>query len=253
MKKIDFLPPRFREENDQRKRVFWRGVAVVFSALMMSIAVAAKYQQLRMADGRLEITRSRYDAALIEAQKLGDLNGQLAVLDADAELLVYLRHAWPRTQVLAAVLPRVPDSVRLRRLRVAREGEPQAQTAVSLRDPVRAAADAEAGAPQLSPAHSDLAALRQELDAAATVVILEGTTDDMVALNGYLGQLSDSALIRRAELESIESLAEELPGRSSFRARLTLSPGYGQPGGPDQLAGGPDQLAGEPAATGGAP
>ena len=247
MKKIDFLPPRFREENDQRKRIFWRCVAVVFSALMMSIAAAAKYQQLRSADRRLELTRLQYDAALIEAQKLGDLNGQLAALDAHAELLVYLRHAWPRTQVLAAMLPRMPESVRLRRLHVARDGERRGEEASSLRDPVRQAADAEAaGEQQLSPAQSDVATLRQELDAAASVVVLEGTTDDMVALNAYLGQLSESALIERAELESIESLSEELPGRSSFRARLTLSPGYGQPGGPDQLAGGL-------AATGGAP
>ena len=247
MKKIDFLPPRFREEHDRRKRIFWRCVVVAFSALMMSIAVAAKYQRRQAADLRLELTRRQYDAALIEAQKLGDLNGQLAALDAQAELLVYLRHVWPRTQVLAAVLPRMPDSVRLRRLHVTREGEHRGAAPVSLRDPVRQSADAAAGGEQqLSPAQSDLAALRQEFDAAASVVILEGTTDDMVALNGYLGQLTDSALIERAELESIETLSDELPGRSSFRARLTLTPGYGQPGGPERLAGGP-------AATGGAP
>lgn len=249
MKKIDFLPPRLREEHDQRKRIFWRGVLLVFCALVTSSGALAKYRQRCAVERRLDETRRQYDAALASAQKLGELNGQLASLNAQAELLVYLRHCWPRSQVLAAVLPALPDSIELSRLHITREAGTRSNAGAALRDPARRPADGQKNEQQKRlPAENDLEALRQELDPLSTAVILEGITGDMVALHRYLGGLSDVPLIDRAELESIETLPEDRRGRSSFRARLTLLPGYGQPRGPA-----PATVAGVAATTRGSP
>lgn len=250
MKKIDFLPPRLREEHDRRKRIAWRCALLGCCALVASTGAFCKHRQRYAVELRLEESRRQYDAALASARKLGDLNGQLASLNAQAELLVYLRHSWPRSQVLAAVLPALPASIELSRLQVRREKAAPSHSGAALRDPVRRPAEGRPSEqPKRLPAESDLESLRQEIDATPTAVVLEGIADDTVALNRYLGELSDAPLIERAELESMESLPDDRRGRSSFRARLTLLPGYGQPHGPTPAA-----LAVEGSSpTGGAP
>jgi hypothetical protein len=173
---------------------------------------------------------------MTQSARLQGIHAQLAGLRSQAELIVYLRHPWPRTQLLAAVLGPLPEEVALDSIRIARDKAGVGAAALRAR-PTPTDGTAPDGRP---PAERDLALLREELDAAETIVALEGETSNTLALHAYLGALGRCDLFGRAELVSIEE-SEGAAGVFRFSARLAARPGYGQPNGPapriDSVAG----------------
>jgi hypothetical protein len=142
-----------------------------------------------------------------------------------------LRHPWPRTQIVAAVIEPLTAEIVLDELRIARiEAAPV--YGGPLRDRQRANALAEGQEDNRTPAQRDLAGFQETLDAASVVVTIKGTTRDNAALHIYLGQLGRSRLFAKVELLAIESNETTTGGASKFGARLTLQPGYGQRNGP---------------------
>jgi Tfp pilus assembly protein PilN len=228
MREIDFLPSRYREQHIQRRKQFWRVVVVAMFFALLMLAAAGQYQRRRSVERLLEFTRQRHAAAQATAGQLGQLNAQLNDVRTQAELIVYLRHPWPRTQLVSALLRPLPRSVRLDKLSIRREESP-AQAPPPSAAPIPgdpAAVD------QRTPAERELAALRDRLDDAATIVLIEGVTVDPAELHAYIGTLSEAELFAHAELTALERADGDSASQARFTARLIVRPGYGQPGGP---------------------
>jgi hypothetical protein len=229
LKDIDFLPRQYREEHAQRKNQFWRlGVVVVYGALL-AVAGYSQWLEKRRGEAQLAATADQHATVTAHATRLSELQAQLQTVRSQAELITYLRHPWPRTQVLAAVIEPLPAEITLDELRIHRL-DPPPTYGVPGRN--RAAAVPEGQEDKRTPAQRDLAGFQDTIDEGSVVAILKGTTRENAALHIYLGQLGRSRLFSKVELLKIESNETTTGGVSRFEARLTVLPGYGQRNGP---------------------
>jgi hypothetical protein len=147
-----------------------------------------------------------------------------------AALFAYLRHPWPRSRVIAALIEQVPEGVELSSFHLFSEQKAVNQEAVMSRQ--RTPVNNE-NRPKLPPRLQDLADLRENCDVVRTVVDVHGSTTDDTQLHAYVQKLAEHPLFASAQLVSLT--AAETPGlerKSVFSLRVELSPGYGQPGGP---------------------
>ncbi|NUQ64255.1 MAG: hypothetical protein HUU20_17435 [Pirellulales bacterium] len=230
MHNIDFLPAEYRQRHARRRRQSLRNSALGLVVLL--VAAAAFYQQLahRRLERELAAVTPQYERVTKQTAELGRLQAELAAARLDAELFTYLRHPWPRTQILAALLSALPAEIGFTKLEIRREAQavrPLAEVP-TLNGPVP---PGDASASQ-APASADLSRLRAEFDHAQTAVSLEGLTTDSAALHQYFGALNRSGFFTQAELDSLEAdrLGEQTALR--FQATLVVCPGYGLPGGP---------------------
>ena len=140
------------------------------------------------------------------------------------ELYTYLRHPWPRTQLLAAMLGPLPDEITLQQVQIL--GEPAGVSSPAEARPAVEAKTQEASPASLLPAQRDLAKLRDRMDSARTMMILTGTAAGSSALHRYLGELDAVEIFDKAELDWFESVN----GGKSLRFQIVLGvqPGYGQ-------------------------
>jgi Tfp pilus assembly protein PilN len=246
MKEIDFLPARYREQQAQRTKQNWRMVVVSCYGLLLLAAVLVQRNRQQAMEAELALAGQQFDAATAQAAQLTELQSRLAADRKQAELLVWLRHPWPKTQILAEVLRSLPETVVLDELEIGREVNPQSAGAgaVVRSIPVPGVGGGTTGEDKRSPAERDLDRLREEIDACLYVVSLAGRTQDTAALHAYLSKLGHSNLVAKVELLSVETLDDAPALGSKFSARAILRPGYGQPGGPLGPTGvrpGPDQ------------
>ncbi|HEY2882725.1 MAG TPA: hypothetical protein VGJ15_09835 [Pirellulales bacterium] len=228
---IDFLPASFREAGIQRKNITWRLVVVVM--VVGSIAAAAIYQQhlRRQAERELAAILPQYEQAKLQRKHLAETQQLLQLAEKRAELCTYLRHPWPRSQILAAVAEPLPEEIELTELDLNRE-TPAGQ-AGALR-PAESSRDAEKK--KIDPAQHDLAALREKFDHTNMVVKLTGVADGGLAVQRYLDELSRCRLFAKVEVVTIEQPTGDAAGRIHFTMSATVNPGYGQPGSSERLA-----------------
>jgi Tfp pilus assembly protein PilN len=229
MLEIDFLPAQYRRRKARQQSKPWQ--AIVVSAMVVLVAVAAVGQYRELGSLRAELARiePQYEQTVAMSNHLSLLQEELKHARAEAALLTYLRHPWPRTQLLRALLEPLPDAIVLTELEIS--NELPAVPGTRQRSRLQPDDDSKATA-TIAPAERDLADLRQRSDFVHTVLRVSGATNDSAALHRYLGSLARSSLFRKAELESIES-TENQDGRGvRFRATVVVRPGYGQPGGP---------------------
>lgn len=228
MHDIDFLPAEYRQRH-ARRRSGNQGLAVAL-AVVAAVACSGAWQTFRyhQASRQLAEISPHYNDALEQSGLLAAKQLELQPEAAAAELVVYLHHPWPKSQILLAVVASLPEEVVLERLTIGR------QSGETGRRPLGApsASGAEGPAAATAPAASDLAMLRARCDASPTIVSLQGTTSDSVALNQYLAQLKQSPLFSQVELHSLESVGTERQPLFEFQATIDVRPGYGQPGGP---------------------
>jgi Tfp pilus assembly protein PilN len=228
---VDFLPASYYEAGVQRKNITLRvGVVVAFLAL---IGCAAIYQQhLRiLADQQLAELLPQYELAKQETKRLAQLQQLLQIADKQAELCTYLRHPWPRSQILAALAKPLPDEVVLKEISIIREPLPGAVSA-----PLQTNQPGEGAAGKTDPEEHDLIALREHWDKSRIVVKLSGMTDDVLALHRYFGQLDHGELFVKVDVGTIEQNPNPTDRRIQFTARVFVRPGYGQPDGPTPVA-----------------
>jgi Tfp pilus assembly protein PilN len=224
---IDFLPQemqRRQARRDSSLRPVLVGAAII---AIVGAAAIVQHRQTREARQALAAVEPFYEQAVAQQQQLVETKKQVEKLRHEAELYTYLKHPWPRTQLLAAVLLPLPAAVRLEQLQVVREaaspsGQPE----------TRARGDRPSDEEQakLMPVQRDLRRLREEYDKTQAVVRLSGSTSDSAALHQYLAELGRNGLFVRAELDAIESLEVKGVPTARFRATLFVRPGYGQPG-----------------------
>jgi Tfp pilus assembly protein PilN len=225
---IDFLPDVYREAGIQRKNITLR--AVVIAAFVSLVGFAVVYQQhLRIvAQEQLAALLPSYEQSQAETKRLAEMQTQLQSVQRQAELYTYLRHPWPRSQILAALTEPLPDEIQLQELSIVRE--PLATSGGDAAPP--SAKPSEAAAAKLNPAQRDLATLRDHWDRTQIVVKLSGQTDDPLALHRYLEELNRIVMFSRVEEGVIESLPGDSKNQIHFAARVIVRPGYGQPKGP---------------------
>ncbi len=226
---LDFLPQKYREEN-ARRRAHAARLAVV--GLLAGLVLLAGWMQRRTRlalESEMQLVDQQHAAAQARVDRLTELQRQLVERTARAELITLLRHPWPRSQVLAAVVEPLPQAIRLDEIRLAQETNLQRPSPSDRAAPTKKKTDEQPEA--LDPAKQDLKTLRAEQQDKVLVVLLGGETSDVAALHFYLARLAKHRLIAKAELRSLER-ANGQDTKSAFRARLLVRTPYGWPGGP---------------------
>jgi hypothetical protein len=231
MQDIDFLPIEYRQKYSRRQSQPWQiVVAVMIVGLVAAAAIMQQYRRFSVRRDIAAITKA-YETATLQQARLADAEKQAKSASAAAELYTYLKHPWPRTQLLSALVNPLPDTITLQQIQITREAQPGAQ-AVDKRTPTEKKADEER-IKSLDSAGRDLAQLSERLDSLQTVVVLVGRTSDAAALHKYIGELDATDIFNKADLDSFSTLdSNQGSGMLQFRAVLTVQPGYGQPGGP---------------------
>lgn len=222
---IDFLPQRYREQHVQRKNFLWR--VVVLGAYLGLLAMGSVAQRARLHRLQGELVQAQQQLA--EAQQLSVqleyTEQQLSRDRAAAQLVTYLQHPWPRTQILAAILPRVPESIYLTELRL----YPLAQQSSTPFWQRQSTDKKDKDKPAPPPALADLQRLREERATTVTVVQLNGVAQDQAVLHAFLQHLAEDELFAAVELLSIESLRSDANIQGcAFEVCLKLRPGHGE-------------------------
>ena len=205
---------------------------LVFAIFGGVIAAAAAFQLVSRRNVALQTTEIEPAHATARATiaTLGQLQTDLQDLKAKAQLLVYLRHRWPTTRVLAAVARPVCDNVTLTHLRITRDSPDFGRNSATTRNEGGEGGNGLDQQPPAAPAVVDLAALREQDETRRTVALVTGTADDIASLHRYVARLDASDLFEKAELLGIEHLdTPDSPQSSQFNVRVIVRPGYGQP------------------------
>jgi len=229
MHDIDFLPSEYRQNHVRRRSQTRRTLVVAVLALMLAAAALSQQRRRRKLQADLADRQPAHAAAVETRNALDELQCRLRAVRASADLFTYLRHPWPRTQIMAALLGPLPDEITFEQIEIAQETPTGWKPARNL-----SPADKQAQGEQLaglSAAARDLKRLREELDSKRTTVTITGVTTESAALHRYLGELGRAELFSKAQLRSIETDTTD-PNWVRFSVMLLVRPGYGQPGGP---------------------
>ena len=110
MGEIDFLPLEYHLQNARNQVKPWRVVVVACAAMLLVAAVCAQYVQRRNAFSDLAAASAIYDAAAQQNATWGAFQTKLQAASSEADLFTYLRHPWPSSQLLSAVVcPMTPE------------------------------------------------------------------------------------------------------------------------------------------------
>ncbi len=230
MQDIDFLPVQYRQEHFRRQSQPWRLVVAVVFALLLAAAAFSQHLRRQRVEEELAALTPQYQSVVDQSSRLAEIQSQLQAARNTAELLTYLRHPWPPTQLLAALLGPLPEEITFEQVDIVGQTPPDRAPD---RRRGRPATKTESGEGQTLPAAvRDLQRLRDQCDAVRTVVLISGTAREGAALHAYLGKLGDTDIFSKAELGEIETAEDEQLDAQRFDATLVVSPGYGQPQGP---------------------
>ena len=222
---IDFLPQHYREDDERRRTQAWRILIICIFAFVLPTASLYQYRLRLLIDRQLAQLDETHQDAQRDAQRLSSLSNQLTEKATVAQLATFLRHPWPPTQIVAAIVERLPESIAIEEMIIRRISPPVQQTTNE--------GDADRAKPTPMPAVEDLKTLEQQAKG-EIVVELTGQTVDNRQLHHYLSELARNPLFVRADLGSMESVPAR-QGRNSaarFEAQLSVRPGYSLPGGP---------------------
>lgn len=235
MKTIDFLPDRYRQATTRRRTSYWRlVVTLLFVAAFTATAYGLHYvgREVRIHHAS---TATQLSSAERRADDVKRRDAQLAELENRAQLAAFLRHPWPRSQIVAEILQPLPDGVSVDKLRIANVPRPRPAAGGE-------SASSESGEAPPADASSDLARLRDEAEANDVTVSLEGSARDLPELHDYVQRLTTSKLIADAELTSIDAAVgstsdatDDVNARrpaARFVIEVQIIPGWGLPGGP---------------------
>lgn len=225
MQDIDFLPAKYREQHRQRRATMVRLVLLVSVAGTIVVAALTQHAERRRVMARLADMQLLHKDATARQAMLADLQGQLEQANAVAGLYTFLRHPWPKSQILTELIAPLPEAITLEQIEfvpVTKVIDPQQQTAVS---PPAPAADA--AAPQVLPAVDDLTTLRAQADTTLNEIRITGQTSDHAALHTYLMSLGQSSLLINPELESVDGVQGEDETAIRFTAHVTARPSHG--------------------------
>lgn len=221
---LDFLPARYREQHRHRRLNLWRIVVVTTATALLVVGAGHQWSVRWNLQWELAAAKQRFESQRALAEQLGQLQTDLNQAEAKAQLLAFLEHRWPLTQLLAATLNSVPAEMRITSLHLVRE-----QVAPSTgASPPNAELTPDQAPVEESPLLTDLHTLQKECDSNQACILLEGTVASAADVQNYLRGVRESELVVAAEIQALETDAE---GKTTFRARLRMRPGLGQNGG----------------------
>jgi hypothetical protein len=231
MQEVDFLPAEYRQQHVQRQSQPWQIIVAVAIIGLVVFTASVQYYRRHRLENDLATIAPACQSAKKQQELLAKTQKEGQKAKAQAELYTYLRHPWPRTQLLHALLVPLPDSVTLQRIQIQREATLSHSAA-----PYGPSGDKkteEQRQKTLTAAQLDLEKLAGRINPMQTIVILNGIASDVAELHRYIGELDAATIFSQAELDNLSSPANEKDGNREFRAVLTVLPGYGQPGGPN--------------------
>ena len=121
MHDIDFLPSEYHQGHARRKSHDRRILLVtLLAAIMAAVAWSQRYAAGRLKAKLADCEPARAAATQTKAA-LGDLQSRLRLARTSAELITYLRHPWPQTRIVAALLGPLPEEIRFEQLQIARQ------------------------------------------------------------------------------------------------------------------------------------
>jgi hypothetical protein len=228
LNEIDLLPADYRKRGVQRRTYLWRlMVVVVFAGFFSSTALLQRNHHAHVRSKLAEI-EAQYAQAVAHNAKSAEVKVQLQAGRGSAELLTFLRCPWPRTQIIAAILEPLNDSITLTDWQI-------------LHEPVHRDAAPNAPPPDAKklandkPARRvrDLTRMLRENAEQQQFVFLVGHANEAAALHEYLARLGANSLFSKIDLRSIENVIHEKnsaqrTGTFHFTARAILRPGHGQ-------------------------
>jgi len=220
MNNIEFLPKKYKERrsNSQIQVSF----TLVIGLLVTVLLIPTIFQVISLQRVWREIAAIEEDYNRVQELRMSVGNKQHRVETArhHAQLLTYLMHPHPRSQILSTVTNPLPDEILVRRIHIG----PMKQGKT-----LRLESEAEAETKNLPPMLADLQQLVNENSARRLHVKIEGTTQDTGILYEYLANLHNAELIAGAKIESIDPKIE-LDGTevSDFTAFIQLKRGHAQ-------------------------
>lgn len=227
MQDIDFLPSDFKRRRNNRHGRSWQILVAAAAVGLLFIVALSQMRALRQVEQRLAEIEPERQVLDARQMQLADLRKKLAEKEAQADLIAYLGHPWPKTRLLGATLRSLPEEVVCNGIRIA----PESLTNQAQRR--RPESSEEEDLTKVEPAVRDMRLLQEECDLAVVAIVLEGMTTDGIALHRYLNGLNNVPLLDKVELHSLESTNNDSGPKFQFEARMTVRPGFGQPKGPD--------------------
>ena len=227
---IDFLPIQYHQKNAYRQAKPWQIIVVTSFLGLVALLTISQNVHRRFVERQLADLTPAYEMALGQERQLADVKAQLKRKECEAELITYLRHPWPKSQLLSALLSRLPEEITLQQLQITREAENSGEA--SDRRPVVVVGNSADQQKNISPAERDIQTLQSQNEGKRIVIILTGTIANSAALHHYLDEMQSNSLFAKAELGSVTSVGETSGAGIQFHAKLVVKPGYGQPGSP---------------------
>ncbi len=226
MQTIDFLPEHYREQRKQRRvRWWWALVVCLFGGI---VGAAFSLQWLSVQRIKRELSQLETQAVTFRQldQHLLELEAKILAQSHSANLYTFLKHPWPRTQILAAVVQPLLRQVELSSLRINESFVPKMNATIA---PPEASS---AASPPAHPAIADLQQLYDTHESQRVVVTIEGTAQEVEPVHDYLAALGRHPLIAEARLNSLEMRKLETHSLVVFQLQLTVKPGHGLSDGP---------------------
>ncbi|MBI3839454.1 MAG: hypothetical protein HY288_16160 [Planctomycetia bacterium] len=228
LNEIDLLPAEYRIRGVQRRTHVWRLLVILVFAWLFGSTTLIQHNQHASMRSKLAEVEAQYLQAAAHNTKSAEIKAQLQTERSSAELLTFLRHPWPRTQIMAAILEPLSDSITLTDWQILHEMVPRGTALIA------PPSDAKKP-PTDKPARRarDLTRLLQENAEQHQFVLLVGHATEAAALHEYLARLGSNPLFAKIDLRSIENVIKEKSsgqptGTFHFTARAVLRPGYGQ-------------------------
>lgn len=247
MKPIEFLPPEYRHKQAlHRAKLWWLTIAVLFGTGIGLTAITQYGLRLQLQQQVAQFDRE-FQIATVRRAELEATQKRLQDADHEVALYTYLRHPWPKSQILAAIVAPLPSGIRLTEFHTSQEvGIPGSTSNVNT---TTVSVDANMAAVGNS-FELDMKALRAASDAHPLYLTIQGTATTSDELHAYVAQLHKHRLFSKVELQSVEAQRISTgPSLTQFQIQVQLLPGLGQPGGPHEQTTSPIDESGDQAAT----
>jgi Tfp pilus assembly protein PilN len=251
LRDLDFLPAKQRAERARRRETPWRFAVVALFALVAGVTAVRQTSIRKQLHFDLEVARQKFQEVQERVVGLEQLEAELLLAQQRAELFTFLRHPWPRSQLLGTVIAPLPSTIALTKLKFTYEPLPKPVGAPPAAAPPQNPPDPQTLAAQLASNDplvmrevlaEDLKRLREEYHNQRGIVTLGGATNNVPHLHAYIAELAASRLLATPQLESVHANESDPSQLKQFGARLTVIAGLGQPGGPHLPATDPSQL-----------
>ena len=225
MQDIDFLPKSYRELHRQRRATVVRLVLLVSVAGTIVLAALTQHAERRRLMANLADMQLLHKEATARQAMLTELQGKLERANAEAALLTFLRHPWPKSQILTEIVAPLPEVVTLERIEFMTVDKPVDPLKQREFSPTIAAVDP--AAPEKLATVEDLENLRQQANSVEHQIRISGQTSDHAALHRYLMALGESKLLLNPHLEGVDSVQGEDESAIRFTAHISVRPSHG--------------------------